>query len=130
MKTFLLILLIVAVFFVVRYLMAGPSITPAEAAARVAAGTAVLIDVREPGEWSGGVAEPALLCSLSDLRGPRAQWKSVLEANRDKELILYCASGARSGIAAGMLRKEGFNAVNCGGYGGWHGAGLPVRPAD
>jgi len=130
MKTFLLILLIVAVFFVVRHLMAGPSITPAEAAARVAAGTAVLIDVREPGEWAGGVAEHALLCSLSDLRGPRAQWKSVLEANRDKELILYCASGARSGIAAGILRKEGFNAVNCGGFGGWRGAGLPVRSSD
>ena len=130
MKTLLLILLIVAVFFVVRHLLAGPSITPAEAAARVAAGTAVLIDVREPGEWAGGVAEPALLCSLSDLRGPRAQWKSVLEANRDKELILYCASGARSGMAAGMLRKEGFNAVNCGGFGGWRGAGLPVRSSD
>ena len=127
MKTFLLILLIVAVFFVVRHLMAGPSIAPAEAAARVAAGTAVLIDVREPGEWASGVAEPALLCSLSDLRGARAQWKAVLEANRDKELILYCASGARSGVAAGMLRKEGFNAVNCGGFGGWRGAGLPVR---
>jgi len=130
MKTFLLILLIVAVFFVVRHLMAGPSISAAEAAARVAAGTAVLIDVREPGEWAGGVAEPALLCSLSDLRGARAQWKSVLEANRDKELILYCASGARSGLAAGMLRKEGFNAVNCGGFGGWRGAGLPVRSSD
>ena len=127
MKTFLLILLIVAVFFVVRHLMAGPSIAPAEAAARVAAGTAVLIDVREPGEWASGVAEPALLCSLSDLRGARAQWKAVLEASRDKELILYCASGARSGLAAGMLRKEGFNAVNCGGFGGWRGAGLPVR---
>ena len=130
MKTLLLILLIVAVFFAVRHLMAGPSITPAKAAARVAAGTAVLIDVREPGEWAGGVAEPALLCSLSDLRGPRAQWKSVLEANRDKELILYCASGARSGIAAGMLRKEGFNAVNGGGFGGWRGAGLPVRSSN
>ena len=127
MKTLLFILLIVAVFFIVRYAMAGPSISPAEAAARVAAGTAVLIDVREPGEWAGGVAEPALLCSLSDLRGARTQWKSVLEANRDKELILYCASGARSGIAAGMLRKEGFKAVNCGGFGGWRGAGLPVR---
>jgi len=89
-----------------------------------------LIDVREPGEWAGGVAEPALLCSLSDLRGPRAQWKSVLEANRDKELILYCASGARSGLAAGILRKEGFNAVNGGGFGGWRGAGLPVRSSN
>ena len=127
MKTLLLLALVVAVFLLLRYLLAGPSITPAEAAARVASGKAVLIDVREPGEWSGGVAEPALLCSLSDLRGARAQWKSVLEANRGKELILYCASGARSGLAAGVLRKEGFNAVNCGGFGGWRGAGLPVR---
>jgi rhodanese-related sulfurtransferase len=64
---------------------------------------------------------------LSDLRGPRVQWKMVLEANKDKELILYCASGARSGVAASILRKEGFNAVNAGGFSDWSRAGLPVR---
>jgi rhodanese-related sulfurtransferase len=127
MKTLLLIVLLIVVVFAVKRVMAGPSISPAEADARVKAGTAVLIDVREPGEWADGVAAPALLCSFGDLRGERAQWKAVLEANRDKELILYCASGARSGIAAGMLRKEGFNAVNAGGFGGWQAAGLPVR---
>jgi len=127
MKTLLLIVLLVLVVFALKRVMAGPSISPAEADARIKAGTAVLIDVREPDEWADGVAEPALLCSLSDLRGDRAQWKAVLEANRDKELILYCASGARSGIAAGMLRKEGFNAVNAGGFGEWRSAGLPVR---
>jgi rhodanese-related sulfurtransferase len=127
MKMFLLIVLLVLVVFALKRVMAGPSISPAEADARIKAGTAVLIDVREPDEWSDGVAEPALLCSLSDLRGDRAQWKAVLEANREKELILYCASGARSGIAAGMLRKEGFNAVNAGGFGDWRSAGLPVR---
>ena len=127
MKTLLLIVLLVLVVFALKRVMAGPSISPAEADARIKAGTAVLIDVREPDEWADGVAEPALLCSLSDLRGGRAQWKAVLEANRDKELILYCASGARSGIAAGMLRKEGFNAVNAGGFGDWRSAGLPVR---
>jgi rhodanese-related sulfurtransferase len=127
MKTLLLILLLVVVFFVVKNVMAGPSINPGEAAERVAAGTAVLIDVREPDEWSGGVAEPALLSSLSDLRGERAQWTAVLEANKDKELILYCASGARSGVAASILRKEGFNVVNAGGFASWRSAGLPVR---
>jgi rhodanese-related sulfurtransferase len=127
MKTLLLIILLVVVFFVVKQVMAGPAVSPADAAGRVAAGTAVLIDVREPDEWSGGVAEPALLCSLSDLRGARAQWAAVLEANKDKELILYCASGARSGVAASMLRKEGFNVVNAGGYSAWRSAGLPVR---
>jgi rhodanese-related sulfurtransferase len=127
MKTLLLVVLLVVVVFAVKRVMAGPSISPSEADARIKAGTAVLIDVREPDEWAGGVAEPALLCSLSDLRGDRVQWKTVLEANRDKELILYCASGARSGVAAGMLRKEGFNAVNAGGFGDWRSAGLPVR---
>lgn len=127
MKTLLLIVLLVLVVFALKRVMAGPSISAAEADARIKAGTAVLIDVREPDEWNDGVAEPALLCSLSDLRGDRVQWKAVLEANRDKELVLYCASGARSGIAAGMLRKEGFNAVNAGGFGDWRSAGLPVR---
>ena len=127
MKTLLLLLVLVVAFLVVKRVMAGPSISPAEADERVKAGTAVLIDVREPDEWADGVAEPALLCSFSDLRGDRAQWKAVLDANRGKELIVYCASGARSGIVADMLRKEGFNAVNAGGFGGWRSAGLPVR---
>jgi rhodanese-related sulfurtransferase len=127
MKTLLLLLVLVVVFVVVKKVMAGPSISPAEADERVKAGTAVLIDVREPDEWADGVAEPALLCSFSDLRGERAQWKAVLEANRGKELIVYCASGARSGIVADILRKEGFQAVNAGGFGDWRSAGLPVR---
>ena len=122
-----IIFLVVVVFVVVKRAIAGPSISAAEANERVKAATAVLIDVREPDEWNDGVAEPALLCSLSDLSGPRAQWKAVLEANKDKELILYCASGARSGVAASILRKEGFNAVNAGGLGNWSRAGLPVR---
>jgi rhodanese-related sulfurtransferase len=127
MKTLILVVLLVVLFVVVKRVMAGPSIGAAEADARVKAGTAVLIDVREPGEWAGWVAAPAQLCSLSDLRGARAQWKAVLEANKDKELILYCASGARSGVAAGVLRKEGYNVVNAGGFGSWRGADLPVR---
>ena len=127
MKTLLILLVVIGVFLLVRQLLAGPSVSPAEAAARVAAGEAILIDVREPDEWARGVAEPAMLCSLSDLRGSRSQWKSMLEANRDKELIVYCASGARSGVAAGILRGEGFRVVNAGGFAAWRSAGLPVR---
>lgn len=127
MKTLVILLVLIALFIVVKRVMAGPSVSPEEAAQRVAAGTAVLIDVREPAEWSGGVAHPAVLCSLGDLRGDRAQWKKILEANKDKELILYCASGARSGMAASMLRKEGYQVVNAGGFSSWRGAGLPVR---
>lgn len=127
MKTILLVVLIVAVLVIAKRMLSGSAVGVAEAEKRVEAGTAVLIDVREPGEWASGVAQPALLCPFSDLRGPRAQWKTVLERNRDKELILYCASGARSGMAAALLRKEGFRAVNAGGFRGWRAAELPVR---
>lgn len=71
MKTLIIIVLLVALFVVVKGVVGGPSISAAGADARIKAGTAVLINVREPDEWSGGVAAPALLCSLVDLRGGR-----------------------------------------------------------
>src|SRR5215218_4499106 len=76
-------------------------ISPAEAAKRVAAGTAVLIDVREPAEWAeSGVAAPAELLPMSDFNGDQKLWKPFLAANAGKELIVYCRSGNRSGKVA------------------------------
>ncbi|MDX2081126.1 MAG: rhodanese-like domain-containing protein [Terrimicrobiaceae bacterium] len=120
----ILIVLLAVGIFLVRRAMALPL---GEAYERVTAGNAVLIDVREPSEWQNGVAEPAVLLSLSDLRGARTGWTEFLAANKDKELILYCRSGNRSGIAAGILRKEGFRVENAGGFSRWKSAGLPVR---
>lgn len=59
MKTLILSLLLVVAFVLVKRAMAGPSISAAEADERVKAATAVLIDVREPDEWTEGVAAPA-----------------------------------------------------------------------
>ncbi len=111
----------------------SPRITPAEAAAKVAAGEALLIDVREPAEWSEtGVAAPALLLSLSDLRGDRDKWSAVLaEAKANATpLLLYCRSGNRSGQAAALLAKEGFQVANVGGFRDWQAARLPTRQAS
>ncbi len=126
MKILIVLVVLVAVFFVLKRIVAGPSIGPVAASEKVKAGEAVLIDVREPGEWSGGVAKGALLLPLSDLRGARKRWTAALEANRGKELIVYCASGMRSGMAAGILRQEGFRAANAGGFSAWRAAGLSV----
>jgi rhodanese-related sulfurtransferase len=107
------------------------TIAPAEAAQRVADGKAVLIDVREPKEWAEtGVATPATLLPLSDLNGDRKQWKEFLEKNRDKELILYCRSGSRSGRAAKLLAEEGYRTLNAGGFQDWQAANLPTRKLD
>lgn len=103
-------------------------ITPAEAAGRVAAGQAVLVDVREPNEWAEtGVAAPAVLLPMSDFNADQKLWKPFLENNADKELILYCRSGARSGRVAEQLAKQGRNVANAGGFQAWQAAGLPVR---
>lgn len=127
MKFTLIAVVVFVVLFIGQRLVAGDVIRPEEAARRVATGTAILIDVREPGEWRDGVVTGALLLPLSDLRGERTKWKPVLEANRDKEFILYCRSGSRAGQAVRILTDEKLKATNAGGFSAWKSAGQPVR---
>lgn len=104
-----------------------PEVSPAEAAARLAQpGAAVhLIDVREDNEWQAGHA-----------RGARHIGKGILErdiegliADPEAEIILYCAGGFRSILAADALQQLGYRRVSsmAGGFRAWAGAGLPVE---
>ncbi len=131
MTLFQVLLLFVAAIFafvMIRPLLfGGKRISVAEAQAKLAEGHAVLVDVREPGEWQSGVAAPAALLPVSDLLADRRQWKPFLAANKDQEILLYCASGIRSGNAAMVLKREGFKVANVGSFRRWSGAGLPVR---
>lgn len=107
----------------------APRFAPLECAHRVRAGESILVDVREPGEWRGGVAQHAQLLPLSDLTGARTQWNAFLAASADREILVYCASGGRSGIAARVLTAEGFRSANTGGLSDWASAGWPItRP--
>ena len=106
----------------------APHFTATDCLERVRSGAALLIDVRESREWVGGVAERAVLLPLSDLTGGRAQWRSFLAANADRELLLYCGAGVRSAIAARVLASEGFRAANAGSFAEWSAAGWPVAP--
>ena len=131
MKTPLLLVIVALILFAATRVLAGDFMDPAEAARRVEQGTAILIDVREPAEWADtGVATPAVLLPLSDLRGDRTQWKPFLEKHAGKELIVYCRSGARSGVATKLLTAEGRTVANAGGFKHWQGAGLPVRQVE
>ena len=103
-------------------------IASADAAQLVAAGQAVLVDVREPAEWSeSGVAAPAVLLAKSDFDGAQKNWKPFLEKNAGKEIILYCRSGNRSGKVAAALAEKGLKVANAGGFKDWQAAGLPTR---
>lgn len=111
-----------------QLILARPGLPLHEARAAVEAGTAVLIDIREPAEWTGGVARDASLLPVSDLQGDRVQWRPFLARHKGRQLLLYCASGTRSGLAARRLRAEGYHAVNAGSLRAWDKAGWPVCP--
>ena len=128
MSPLLLIPILGAAFLLARMILKSrPAMSPQEAAAAVETGLAVLVDVREPAEWNGGVARVAVLLPLSDLRGPRKRWTPFLEKHRSKCILLYCQSGMRSGMAASILKAEGFNTANMGTFSNWHANGLSVR---
>ena len=127
MNLLYLVLAAGAAAFLLRMLfLARPGINLATAKAAIESGTAVLVDIREPSEWKGGVARNAALLPFSDLRGSRARWRIFLEKNPGKKLLLYCHSGSRSGLATAQLRAEGLDAVNAGSLRDWDRAGWPI----
>lgn len=127
MNWFLLLIVAFVLFMVVRQIMvARPGLPLEEAKAALNAGTAVLVDIREPLEWPSGVAKTASLLPFSDLRADGTQWRAFLEKNRSRKLLLYCASGTRSGMAAALLKQRGFDAVNAGSLRDWDKAGWPI----
>ena len=50
---------------------------------------------------------------------------------KDRELLVYCAGGYRSSIAASLLQRNGFENVSeiAGGLAGWEAAKLPIQSA-
>ena len=75
----------------------------------VAARKAVLIDVREKGEWDAGHLRDAKLLPLSDI--PENASSKFLENQFPKGTIIYlhCAAGGRCLQAADQLMKSGYD---------------------
>ncbi len=111
----------------------APRLNPQEIVARAKAGTITVIDVRDHNELATtGKAEGALHIPLSILRiqaDPSSpDFHPDLAA--DKPVALYCASGARSGMAARLMQSLGFREVhNIGGLGHWQMAGGTIVTA-
>lgn len=127
MNFLLPLLAVLAFFFVARALWgARPQIKPGALRSALKTGAAILVDVREPSEWTAGTAKNAALLPMSDLRGGRKQWNAFLGKNPGKQLLIYCQSGSRSALAAAQLRGEGLNALNAGSLAALERAGWPV----
>lgn len=96
------------------------TVTATQAAALLDEG-AVLLDVREPGEWRAGHAPKARHIPLQEL----ARRQRELPPNRP--IVTVCRSGHRSARAATILASGGREASNlAGGMRAWSQAGLPV----
>ena len=95
-------------------------LTPQEAAERVKAGEADLVDVREPYEWEAGHIEGARHVPLPEL----AEFAQTLDPSRP--VVFVCRVGGRSAMATDAFRQAGFDAYNLGGgMVGWARARLP-----
>lgn len=85
----------------------------------------VLLDVREPDEYTAGHAPGALHIPMGAIpeRAP--------ELPDDARLIVVCRSGGRSARVTAYLRQEGLDAVNLdGGMRAWRDAGRPMVTDD
>lgn len=83
---------------------------------------AILIDVREPGEFAAEHIAGAKLMSLSQFD------PSAISQNSDRKIVLQCQSGKRSTQAARKMLEMGFEEVFHlqGGLPTWKAAGYPT----
>ena len=102
---------------------AVPKITPAQAQELIGKGNTLVVDVRDAPEVekSGKVAgavhvSRGMLEFRADVTSPYHD--PVFE--KDRTLVLYCASGGRSALAAKVLKDMGYAHVyNVGGFKDW-----------
>jgi molybdopterin/thiamine biosynthesis adenylyltransferase/rhodanese-related sulfurtransferase len=102
--------------------------TPAELQRRMQDGdNIVIVDVREKVEWNEGFIPGAI-------HVPRGYLELQIEEavpDKDKTVVLYCAGGVRSALAADTLKQMGYrNPISlAGGFTLWKASGLPyVEP--
>ncbi|MCY4410085.1 MAG: ThiF family adenylyltransferase, partial [Caldilineaceae bacterium] len=84
-----------------------------------------LIDIRERDEWvQGHIPDASFL--------PRGHLELQIEQHqpdRSQPVVIYCAGGVRSLLAARNVQEMGYTDVYSlnGGFGGWKNAGLPFK---
>jgi rhodanese-related sulfurtransferase len=95
---------------------------PAEVAARLKNGTALLVDIREPDEYARRHVAGAVSRPLSAFE------QAHLRIEPDRDVIFTCRTGNRTSVNCGRLKAsvDGDAWVLEGGVDGWTAAGLPV----
>lgn len=99
-----------------------PQITAKDLQASLAHNAVTLVDVRNDAEWASGRIAGAMHIPLGVVADRAA------DIPTSKPIVVQCAAGARSSIAASLLKARGIdNVINLvGGIGEWRKASLPT----
>jgi rhodanese-related sulfurtransferase len=101
-------------------------VTPAQATHLINREDALVVDVRDVGEYGAGHVLGAKNVPLARIE----EGANDLAKRKEKPLIVYCDTGTnRAAKAVSALKKQGFTRVSNlhGGIGAWQQAGLPVE---
>ena len=122
-KIFWVLAIAVGVFFGVQQLQAADGLDVKAAQAMSEQG-ALLLDVREPEEYSAVHVPNAKLIPLGELESRLQEIASY----KDKPIVVMCRSGRRSSRAVSLLKEAGYTQVSNvkGGITAWQKDGLAV----
>ena len=112
---------------------AVPRVQPAEARQLIGRGDVLIVDVRDPSEvQASGKIKGAVNVSRGMLEF-RADPESPYHDQafqKDKTVLVYCASGGRSALVGKVLKDFGYrDVINIGGFKELADAGLDTEPA-
>lgn len=97
------------------------SLTPHQAAERLARGEIDLVDMREADEWHAAHARGARHIPLAELAS------RLGDVPRERPIAFVCRSGGRGEVATELARRHGIEALNVdGGLLAWQRAGLDL----
>lgn len=106
----------IASFLTLLSLNAFSGVDPKLTYEQVEKGDAVLIDVREADEIKSGMIKKAHWFPMSKFTSG-SEWKTEFQKMTEgKKISLYCRSGNRSGKVKEILKQNGIETENLGGY--------------
>jgi len=109
---------------VMRLLHGVANVNPTQALQLINRQDAIVLDIREAGDYKTGHIPAARHLPMSKLQGRLGE----LQKFKDKPIIVYSGAGGNVGNACNILKKNGFSAVHqlSGGLPAWQNANLPV----
>ena len=114
---------LIALYFFVEGLKSGSAVSIHKVTQLLNSGDALIVDVREAKEFSGGHITDAINIPYAKLK----ERISELEKHRSKTLVVVDKLGQHSGAAGRQLKAEGYQVIRLqGGLSEWQNQNLPL----